>query len=168
MFTKAEYEVQNAFGVEQNGEDHANGDGISYVRNEEYGLQYLLKRLDRIQTHGNQQGDYDGYRNRDEGDKQGIRQRIRQNVGLEINARNGACRIDIRQPIGSLKAIPAVYEVLRAIFAGQRQNGEEVIQSEARTGLGRIVIILKEGDYDGVDQRIESEDGQENDDWGEI
>ena len=51
--SEVEDEVDDTLIVEQNSEDHTNGDRVSDVRNEENRLEKLFKRRNRIETDGN-------------------------------------------------------------------------------------------------------------------
>jgi hypothetical protein len=44
----------------------------------------------------------------------------------------------------------------------------KVIEGETGVGLFDVIVVLEEGDHDGVDQRIEGENGEQNDRRGQI
>ena len=58
--------------VEHSLEDHADGDGVGDVGEEEDGLEQSLQRLDGIQAHGDEQRQDGGDRHRQNGEEQGV------------------------------------------------------------------------------------------------
>ena len=58
--------------VEHSLEDHADGDGVGDVGEEEDGLEQSLQRLDGVQAHGDEQRQDGGNRHRQDGKEQGV------------------------------------------------------------------------------------------------
>ena len=64
--------VDDAVGIEHDGEDHADGDGVCDIGEEEDGLEELLEPLQRIEADGDEKGDEGRKRDGDQDDDEGV------------------------------------------------------------------------------------------------
>ena len=123
--------------IKDNGENHTKRDGVGDVWHEEDGLEDLLEELDGVKADRDDErkddGDWDG----DEGQKKRIR------------------KTDKHDRLKS-RAVIAVRIMDRS------QDVDVVIEGETAEGGVDDVVILSEGDDDGVDDREESEYRQQN------
>ena len=74
------YQVADGNAVEHHFEDHADGNGVGDVRQEEYGLEHPLQRLDRVERHRDQQRQRRGDRHRDDAEQHRVFEAL-----LEVN-----------------------------------------------------------------------------------